>query len=57
MVKGVSEPVVEDLPAWPDDSGEDGVVGDRLVAHHPIFNVPFGNVAVVEAWLREKVGF
>lgn len=56
IVKGVFEPVVEDLPMWPDDV-EDGVVGDRLEAHHPLFNVPFENVAVVEDWLRRKVGF
>lgn len=59
VVKGIVEPVVEDLPMWPDDVAEGGAgaVGDRLCPQHPLFNVPFECVATVEAWVRGKVGF
>lgn len=48
---------MEDLPTWPDDVAGEGVVGDRLVAHHPIFNIPFDRMGVVEEWMRGKIGF
>lgn len=57
VVKGVIEPVVEDLPMWPDDVAELGAEGDRLHAQHPLFNIPFECVSVVEAWVGGKIGF
>ncbi|KAI5837468.1 terpenoid cyclases/protein prenyltransferase alpha-alpha toroid [Morchella snyderi] len=57
VVKGVFEPVVEDIPMWPDDVAEEGVVGDRLRAHHPIFNIPLECVEAAERWVAAKVGF
>ncbi|KAH0612420.1 uncharacterized protein H6S33_010472 [Morchella sextelata] len=57
VVKGVFEPVVEDIPTWPDDVAEEGAVGDRLKAHHPIFNIPLDCVEAAERWVAGKVGF
>lgn len=57
VVKGIVEPVVEDLPAWPDDVADVGAEGDRLRAQHPLFNVPFECVGAVQAWAGKKIGF
>lgn len=57
VVKGVIEPVVEDLPTWPDDVAELGAEGDRLHAQHPLFNIPFECVSAVETWVGGKLGF
>lgn len=57
MVKGIVEPVVEDLPAWPDDVADVGAEGDRLRAQHPLFNVPFECVVAAQAWVGAKLGF
>ncbi|RPB17441.1 terpenoid cyclases/Protein prenyltransferase [Morchella conica CCBAS932] len=57
VVKGVYEPVVEDIPTWPDDVAEEGAVGDRLKPHHPIFNIPLECVEAAERWVAGRVGF
>lgn len=57
VVKGINEPVVEDLPAWPDDVAELGAEGDRLHGQHPLFNIPFECVGAVEVWAGGKLGF
>jgi protein farnesyltransferase subunit beta len=64
-IPGIEE-IVEGVPEWPDDvkGGDEeeldeklGLDGDRLRAHHPIFNIPYANAKMAKEWSEGIVGF